>query len=201
MDDTLKDPGVQALLDQHYYYYKLDVGDFDQHTDCLKQYQIDRDANVMVFNSDGSVVATQDGYASVDDFTTFLKQNMQTSGLTKYLLDNFTDDDQLSQAVKTAAQAHKQLIVYFYADGADNTTIEKAIDQANASDIAAKFAILRIKQQDHATLAARYGYQNAPFLIIFKQNGDTSNFFTDVMTGKDLLAKMTSALPYSRCKS
>ena len=54
MDDTLADSGVKAVLDKSFYYYKLDVGHFDQHTDCLKYYGVDGIPFIAVFRPDGS---------------------------------------------------------------------------------------------------------------------------------------------------
>lgn len=72
MDETLHDSDIESLLNASFWYYKLDVGQFDQHTDCIKKYDVHGIPHIIVFNSDGSPKATSHGYSDVATFKEFL---------------------------------------------------------------------------------------------------------------------------------
>lgn len=74
MDQTVADPHVHALLEEKFHYVKLDIGNFDKHVECLKQYGIRGIPHLIAFDADGNVLKTQGGYAAPADFATTLQK-------------------------------------------------------------------------------------------------------------------------------
>jgi thioredoxin-related protein len=72
MDATFADPEVQKIVGEQFFYYKLDVGHFDQHKDCLKQYGVEGIPTITAFNPDGSVRLSKDSYMDPAAFKDFL---------------------------------------------------------------------------------------------------------------------------------
>jgi thiol-disulfide isomerase/thioredoxin len=72
MDETFANPEIKAIVDKQFFYYKLDVGRFDQHKDCLKQYNVEGIPTIVAFNPDGSVRLSKDSYMDVAAFKDFL---------------------------------------------------------------------------------------------------------------------------------
>ncbi|HEY9684554.1 MAG TPA: thioredoxin family protein [Oculatellaceae cyanobacterium] len=72
MDETIHDAAIAPLLDSAFWYYKLDVGQFDQHVDCAKKYDVRGIPHIIVFNPDGTPKATSHGYSDPSSFKTFL---------------------------------------------------------------------------------------------------------------------------------
>ncbi len=167
-------PGRESAMNSSFYYDKLDVGRFDQHIECLKQYGVDGIPFIAVFHPDGTLMDSISGYQDAQTFTATLKKWQQKTGMTTYKLADFTSNDQVLEAIKKAGDANQRLLVYFYENGETNDAFEKVFTQVNDSDLASHFAILRIPLKDNSTLGAHYGCTAAPFLILFKRNGDTS---------------------------
>jgi hypothetical protein len=57
---------------KQFFYYKLDVGRFDKHKECLKQYGVEGIPTIVAFNPDGSVRLSKDSYMNVADLKDFL---------------------------------------------------------------------------------------------------------------------------------
>jgi len=74
MDDTLKDAKVKPLLHAKFYYYSLDVGNFDKHRECLQRYQIRGIPYLAVFQPDGTMIDSVNGYEAPGDFLAFLQK-------------------------------------------------------------------------------------------------------------------------------
>jgi thioredoxin-related protein len=92
MDETLADAGVKDLLNQKYYYYKLDVGNFDKHTECLSQYKIEAIPYMIVFDANGAVKGTCEGFKEPAAFKDFL--NNPTIAVKAPASDNpWTDEE------------------------------------------------------------------------------------------------------------
>ena len=72
MDETLADPEVKEIVGNQFFYYKLDVGRFDKHKDCLKQYNVEGIPTLIAFNTDGSVRLSKASYMDVAAFKAFL---------------------------------------------------------------------------------------------------------------------------------
>jgi thiol-disulfide isomerase/thioredoxin len=74
MDQTLANPQVKKLLGARFHYFKLDVGRFDQHPGCLRQYGVTSIPYLLVFNPEGRVRASGVGYQTPTDFLAFLNR-------------------------------------------------------------------------------------------------------------------------------
>jgi prepilin-type processing-associated H-X9-DG protein len=77
MDATLADPEVKALLAARFHYLKLDIGHFDSHKDCVRQYGVTGIPHLVVFGSDGSVRMSAPGYQAPAALLAFLKKAAQ----------------------------------------------------------------------------------------------------------------------------
>ncbi len=71
MDATFADPEIAKIVGEQFFYYKLDVGRFDQHTDCIKQYGVQGIPTIIAFNADGSVRLSKDSYMDAAAFKAF----------------------------------------------------------------------------------------------------------------------------------
>jgi thioredoxin-related protein len=72
MDETFANPEVKEIVDKQFFYYKLDVGRFDQHKDCLKQYNVEGIPTIIAFNPDGSVRLSKSSYLDAAAMKEFL---------------------------------------------------------------------------------------------------------------------------------
>ena len=72
MDETFANPEIKEIVGKKFFYDKLDVGHFDKHTDCLKQYGVEGIPTLIAFNPDGSVRLSKDSYMDVAAFKVFL---------------------------------------------------------------------------------------------------------------------------------
>ena len=72
MDATFADPDIKDIVGKQFFYLQLDVGHFDKHTDCLKQYGVNGIPTLIAFNRDGSVRLSKDSYMDVSAFKDFL---------------------------------------------------------------------------------------------------------------------------------
>lgn len=106
MDKTLEDPKVKALLSEKFHYYKLDVGRFERHKECLQKYEVKGIPHITVFNKDGSVRVSEGGYKKPDAFVAFLKQ-AEAGQLTDIHPD-------LEEELHKANAMKKLLLVDFY---------------------------------------------------------------------------------------
>jgi len=193
MDETLADASVKDALDARFYYYKLDVGRFDKHTECLKQYEVDGIPHITVFYPDGSVKATCGGYEDATKFKAFLA-DAGKRGFTPFTLETDKSDPILS-AVQKAAASGLRLVVFFYdSSDSDSVALDKSLEDANTAGVAEHFAVLKIEQSSHKGLASQYGCTKAPFLIIFKDEGSVSTFFTEPVTTEKLKEAMSKSL-------
>jgi len=101
------------------------------------------------------------------------------------------ESDPVLAACRKAASMGKILLVYFWAPG---SRLCKRMDASLASEGAKEllrksFAVFRINQGEHAGIARHYGCSRAPFLIIFKSNGNVATF-SEKALGADALGKL-----------
>ncbi len=80
MDRTFADPTVQTLLARGFHYVKLDIGRFNRHTGCLKRYDVKAIPRLIVFNADGSIRASHEGYMTVPKCKAFLQKQLGPEG-------------------------------------------------------------------------------------------------------------------------
>jgi thioredoxin-like negative regulator of GroEL len=198
MDETLADADVQAQLNKDFFYYKLDVGRFDQHKECIVQYGVDGIPCLIAFTSDGAVLEKHSGYMPVADFKTFLTGLAQRRG-SKWMTLEFAQFKGESDAVESAV-AHcsrtlnRQLIVYFYADGTpEHRAVENLLASAAGDPAAAKFALLRVAQPENQALASHYGCTATPFLILFRPDGNVSTFYQAAPEREEFLTALRKA--------
>jgi thiol-disulfide isomerase/thioredoxin len=59
LDRTIADTDVQALIKERFHYVKLDVGNFDKHVECLKQYNIHGIPYLIAFDSSGRLMGSE----------------------------------------------------------------------------------------------------------------------------------------------
>ena len=74
LDRTIADADVAALIGKKFHYVKLDVGNFDKHVDCLKQYNIHGIPYLIAFDASGGVLKTLSGYSAPPAFLATLQQ-------------------------------------------------------------------------------------------------------------------------------
>jgi thioredoxin-related protein len=74
LDRTIADTDVQALIKERFHYVKLDVGNFDKHVECLKQYNIHGIPYLIAFDSSGGVLKTLSGYSAPAAFLATLQK-------------------------------------------------------------------------------------------------------------------------------
>ncbi len=72
MDETFADPAVKEIVGKQFFYYQVNVGHFDKHTDCLKQYGVEGIPTIVAFNPDGSVRLSKSSYMDAAAFNAFL---------------------------------------------------------------------------------------------------------------------------------
>ncbi len=207
MDETLNDPSIKKILDSGFSYYKLDIGRFDQHVDCVKNYKIEGIPCIIVFNPDGSPRSKCDGYMDVAGFKTFLEKaqpapgspalsnSMPSStrkGFAPFSLEEKSSDAVLS-AINQASQRGLGLVVYFQ-DRTSPSALDKALTNVDGEGPAEHFGLLCIDQPSHKNIATHYGCEKAPFLIIFKKDGSVSTFFTEPVSAQDLKAALSKSL-------
>lgn len=77
MDSTVGDPSIKSLLDQRFYYSRVDIGNFDKHTGCIQRYGITGIPKLLVFNRDGGLNSVCGGYRDANGFNTFLQSAIQ----------------------------------------------------------------------------------------------------------------------------
>jgi thioredoxin-related protein len=193
LDETLSDSSVKQMLDKSFYYYKLEVGQLNRHTDCLKKYYVRGLPYIIVFNPDGSPKATSYGYKDADKFKVFLL-DAKRKGYTA-LPPDLAQSDPVSAGIQKAADMGLRPMVYFY-DPADKNSLamDKALREANKAGVAESFALLRIQQPLHKDLAAKYDCQQAPFLIFFKKDGRVNTFFAEPVTSQMIEKAMSDLL-------
>ncbi|MGD8237429.1 MAG: thioredoxin family protein [Armatimonadota bacterium] len=73
MSGTLRAPNVRALLAEKFHSFTLDVGRFQWHSDCRRQYGVTRIPHIIVFNPDGSVRLSAGGYRAPDELLGLLR--------------------------------------------------------------------------------------------------------------------------------
>ncbi len=206
MDETLADPTVKGIVQAKFYYYKLDVGHFDQHQDCIQRYNVQGIPHIIVFSDDGSVRSVCEGYKDPAGFKAFLQAAFPKSPgaggkLAVYKLDDFGElGDPVMAAVKKAGADGRHLMVYFYeGNTAAHASVEEAIRKAGGNGVAAHLALLRVEAASNPDLARHYGCSKAPFLILFTKEGSVSSFFEKAMTSEKLIAAMRKCVqPASR---
>lgn len=94
--------------------------------------------------------------------------------------DLMDESDPILAAARIAGKKGKRLLVYFYdeSDGS-HAKVESLLSSAEAKPLLKKgFVLLRISQPDNPDVAQHYGCAEAPFLVVFKENGDVANFLT-----------------------
>ena len=197
MDQTLADSEVKAILEKQFFYCKLDVGRFDKHADCLKQYKVEGIPYLIAFDSTGAILAQQDGYMKAADFKAFLKKAAEArpGKMTSLDFQQFKDkDDAIEAAVAHCARLNRRLIVYFYADETPaHRSMESLLTAVGEDSRAAGFAVMRVLQSENAGLARRYGCSAAPFLIIFRPNGNVSTFYQEAPERDEFLQALKKA--------
>ena len=199
MDRTLEDARVQAVMARGFHYCKLDVGRFERHAGCTRQYKVRGIPHVIVFNPDGTVRAAKGGYMAPAAFLAFLvgcQPKRPAAGLEAYRLEDFGDDkDPIKAAVAKAAGRDKRLLVYFYSERDDaHEAILKRIAELRSHALAGRFALLAVEQPDNRALASRYGCARTPFTIVFRKNGNVCWFFQEAFSKEQLLETMKRAL-------
>ena len=75
----VRGPRVAKIVGEQFFYFKLDVGRFDQHTDCLKQYGVQGIPTLIAFNPDGSARLSKDSYVDPAAFKVFLAKAAGTA--------------------------------------------------------------------------------------------------------------------------
>ncbi len=203
MDGTLLDAGVKKLLKAKFYYYKLDVGHFDQHVECLQQYGVKGIPFIAIFKPDGSLLTSADGYLEPDGFMGLLqkaaaavKVSKTSSGKTAATAKtrktgNAAEPAQpaetihpaLGQALHNARVAHKLLLVNFF--GAANPECLKMGETLKAAAVKATlkekyyFYKLDVGHLDkNNDLTTRYGVQSVPYFIVFNTDGSLRACFS-----------------------
>lgn len=192
MDETLADSSVKAIMDEKFYYYKLDVGQFDQHKGCIEKYGVEGIPFIIAFDSDGSVKTTCDGYKDVDGFKAFLNEASH-NGFQVYSFDKDATPDPVRASVEKAKNCNRLLVVTFCDDSTSKQIIQLFSD-ADSDSVAGNYAVLPIDQAANETLAAHYGCSKAPFIIIFKKDGSVATFFTELVTAEKFKTALRESL-------
>ena len=198
MDETLADPEVKAQLSKGFFYYKLDVGRFDKHQECLQQYNVDGIPCFIAFTSAGAVLQQHSGYMNAAAFKTFLT-GMTQAPAPKWMTLDFEqfkgEDDAIESAVSYCAKKlNRQLIVYFCTDRTPEHRAMESVLASVADDPAtAKFVLLRVPQPENPGLASHYGCSATPFMILFKPDGNVSTFYQAAPEREVLLAALRKA--------
>jgi len=194
MDETLADADVKRIVDQGFYYYKLDIGRFERHKECAEQYEVNGIPHIVVFNADGSVLSSKSGYLPVAKFKTFLEGARPHTGMTVLDFADFQDqNDPVLSAIGKAGKSDKRLIVYFHSDGPSHRNVENVLSAMAKEPSAGRFALLRIRLEGNTEVGNRYGCTAAPFVIIFRKDGNVSSFFTDAPSRDAFAAALSKA--------
>jgi thioredoxin-like negative regulator of GroEL len=198
MDETLADPEVKAQLGKGFFYYKLDVGRFDKHQECLQQYNVDGIPCLIAFTSGGAILQQHSGYMNAADFKSFLTGLTQAPA-PKWMTLDFEqfkgENDAIESAVTYCAKKlNRRLIVYFYADQTpEHRAMESVLASVAGDPATAKFGLLRVPQPENPSLASHYGCSAAPFMILFKPDGNVSTFYQAAPEREALLAGLRKA--------
>ena len=183
MNATLKDTRVKALLHANFYYYLLDVGNFDKHIACLQRYGIQSIPFIIVFKPDGTPLDCANGYLSPADFLAFLQKTTaqakaaRVSKNTRHVapadahpIETIHPD--LRQALHNAKVAGKLLLVDFHDAG--NAQCERIRETLAAPEvksiIASRYYYYKLEVghlTEHTSCLQRYGIQSVPFYAIF----------------------------------
>jgi thioredoxin-like negative regulator of GroEL len=198
MDETLADSEVKAQLNKDFFYYKLDVGRFDKHKECLQQYNVDGIPCLIAFTSGGAVLQQHAGYMKAADFKSFLA-GLRQGPAPKWMTLDFEqfkgEADPIESAVtRCAKKLNRRLVVYFYSDQTpEHRAMESVLASVAADPATAKFALLRVAQPENPGLASHYGCSAAPFMILFKPDGNVSTFYQAAPEREALLAALRKA--------
>lgn len=131
MDQTIANPEVHALLEQKFHYVKLDVGNFDKHAECLKQYNIRGIPHLIAFDADGNVLKTQGGYAKPADFLATLQKITVPKGK---VINDAAEYNAYITALNTTDPARKAAAMEAFVDRYPDSVVKiDALEQAMAA--------------------------------------------------------------------
>ncbi len=195
MDDTLGNKDVKAAIDRSFYYYKLDVGHFDNHTECLNKYGVNGIPCIIAFRPDGSVLNTCNGYKNPPDFVKFLAAMPNpTAAPSKAAIH-----PDLLPALKIANTQGKLLLVDFYGAWCpwcvkmDGTLADQDVTAAMARSF--YYYKLDVGHFDkHTECIEQYGVKGIPFIAVFRADGtllDSISGYQDAQTFTAQLKKWT----------
>ncbi|MDQ7779735.1 MAG: thioredoxin family protein, partial [Planctomycetota bacterium] len=178
MDESFEDAGVKELMKSGFHYFKLDVGQFDKHQDCCKQYSVEGIPFIAVFDPAGEVIATNGGYLDAANLTTFLKDALGKSGGKKEGKDEGrTVHPDIKNAFDEATRAGKLLLVDFYGDWCPwCTKMDETFENADVKELMTNFfhyVKLDVgKFERHKECMSYYGVEGLPHVIVLRPDGE-----------------------------
>jgi len=188
MDESLGDPQVQAILEEKFYYYKLDIGHFDRHQGCVQFYGVKGIPHVIIFNGDGTVRGVGAGYMDPAALAAFLRR--WSGG--KNAAPSVIHAD-LREALRQANSAGKLLLVDFYGDWCpwcvklDESLADPDVQAALEEGFYYyKLDIGRFER--HKGCLSKYQVKGIPHLIVFNSDGTVRTSESGYKAPQDFLA-------------
>lgn len=180
MDEIVADSDVQEAIDKHFYYYKLDVGHFDKHTDCLSQYDVESLPQIVAFTPDGSVSSTCKGYKDAESFKMFLAMAEVPVSVPEGIHPDLAD------ALQSAKKAGKTLLVEFSGDWCQTSTdMDQTLADAGVrAAIDQKFYLYKLdvgRFERFKSCTDRYKVTGVPHMMAFNDDGSVRTEYRGFM--------------------
>jgi thioredoxin-related protein len=191
MDGNLDDTDVKSIIDNNFYYYKVDISD-PAYVDCAKYYQITGTPTMLAFNGDGSALLPCIGYKDPKPFIEFLNK-----AIAAYIPPEKINAD-LADSLKSANSAGKQLLVYFFGDWSEDCDrMDRVLEDPKLKEAMEKhYSLCRVDvghMDEHKSCVTQYKLNTLPTIIAFNPDGTTKTRLEKVLTPAQMIAFLKNA--------